>query len=51
MRKIGNLLCLLCIALPLTVAQTPADTDGGWPQEVDSNGSHIQPQVEGGGRR
>lgn len=49
MRIAMKVLCLFSIALPLAVAQTPADTDGGWPREVDSGGSHFvifQPQVD-----
>jgi len=40
---------LLAIALPPALAQTPADADPGWPQEMDAAGFHFviyQPQVD-----
>jgi len=40
---------LIAMTLSSAPAQTPADTDPGWPQEVDARGFHLviyQPQVD-----
>ena len=41
--------CFLAIALQSAPAQTSADGDQGWPQEIDSGGLHFviyQPQAD-----
>jgi hypothetical protein len=51
--RVLNTLPAVCCLLAMTVssawAQIPADTDAGWPQEVDARGFHLmiyQPQVD-----
>jgi len=41
--------CLFAGALASVLAQTPPDSDSGWPREVDADGFRItvyQPQVD-----
>ena len=43
------LCCFPAMILGLAMAQTPANTDPGWPREVDARGFHLviyQPQVD-----
>ena len=47
--RIGKLMLLTFIALPLLFAQAPPASDEYWPKEIDTGNIHLvlyQPQVD-----